>query len=124
MLGAVLVHPDLKEVIPLAPEPISAGRQTKNDCERNATRRWLQTVPPGTSPPEGDRRRGRLGPTPRTCGTSRSTCHFILGVKPGDHAFLFEHLRARDEAGQCRPSPWSIRRRACSITFASAMPCR
>ena len=25
---------------------------------------------------------------------------YIIGVKPGDHAFLFEHLRALDEAGQ------------------------
>jgi len=36
-------HPDLKEVIPLAPEPIiQQDGQTKNDCERNATRRWLK----------------------------------------------------------------------------------
>ena len=43
LLGATLVHPDLKEVIPLAPEPIiQQDGQTKNDCERNATRRWLQ----------------------------------------------------------------------------------
>ena len=26
--------------------------------------------------------------------------HYIIGVKQGDHAFLFEHLRADDEAGQ------------------------
>ena len=26
--------------------------------------------------------------------------HYIIGVKPGDHAFLFEHLRTLDEAGQ------------------------
>ena len=43
LLGATLVHPDLKEVIPLAPEPIiQQDGQTKNDCERNATRRWLK----------------------------------------------------------------------------------
>jgi hypothetical protein len=41
--GATLVHPDLKEVLPLAPEPIvPQDGQTKNDCERNATRRWLK----------------------------------------------------------------------------------
>ena len=40
MLGASLVHPELKEVIPLAPEPIiKQDGDTKNDCERNATRR-------------------------------------------------------------------------------------
>jgi hypothetical protein len=33
MLGAVLVHPDHKVVIPLAPEPIVKGDgSTKNDC--------------------------------------------------------------------------------------------
>ncbi len=43
LLGATLVHPDLKEVIPLAPEPIiQQDGQAKNDCERNATRRWLK----------------------------------------------------------------------------------
>ncbi len=43
LFGATLVHPDLKEVIPLAPEPIiQQDGQTKNDCERNATRRWLK----------------------------------------------------------------------------------
>jgi len=39
MLGAVLVHPDHREVIPLAPEPIQKqDGATKNDCERNAAR--------------------------------------------------------------------------------------
>ena len=43
LLGATLVHPDLKEVVPLAPEPIiQQDGQAKNDCERNATRRWLK----------------------------------------------------------------------------------
>ena len=43
LLGATLVHPDLKEVIPLAPEPIiNQDGHTKNDCERNASRRWLK----------------------------------------------------------------------------------
>jgi len=26
--------------------------------------------------------------------------HYILGVKPGDHAFLFQHLRDADDAGR------------------------
>ena len=29
-----------------------------------------------------------------------ASAHYIIGVKPGDHAFLFEHLRTVDEAGQ------------------------
>jgi len=40
MLGASIVHPDLKEVIPLMPEPIiKQDGETKNDCERNAAKR-------------------------------------------------------------------------------------
>ena len=45
MLGAALVHPDRKEVIPLAPEPIiKQDGETKNDCERNAAKRLLAQV--------------------------------------------------------------------------------
>lgn len=41
MMGAAIVHPDFKEVIPLAPEPIiKQDGQTKNDCERNAAKRF------------------------------------------------------------------------------------
>ena len=45
MLGAVLVHPDKREVFPLAPEPIVKGDGAKkNDCERNAAKRLLSDV--------------------------------------------------------------------------------
>ena len=45
MLAAVIVHPDLKEVIPLAPEPIQEqDGSAKNDCERNAARRLLRKI--------------------------------------------------------------------------------
>jgi hypothetical protein len=104
MLAAVLVHPDLKEVIPLAPEPIQKqDGSTKNDCERNAAHRLLQKI---------RREHPRLplivvedglasnGPHVRdliACGM-----HFILGVKPGDHAFLFEQVEAARRKG-CSP---------------------
>jgi len=42
LLSAVIVHPDHREVIPLAPEPITRqDGDTKNDCERNAAKRLL-----------------------------------------------------------------------------------
>lgn len=101
-LGATLVHPDHKVVIPLAPEPIiNEDGHTKNDCERNATRRWLQQfrrdhphLPviiiedalSANAPHLDDLREARV--------------HYIIGVKSGDHAFLFERLRANDEAGR------------------------
>ena len=43
MLTAVLVHPDVKEVIPFVPEPIiKQDGEKKNDCERNAAKRFLE----------------------------------------------------------------------------------
>ena len=42
LLGATLVHPDLKEVIPLAPEPIIQQDGQTKWLRRNATRRWLK----------------------------------------------------------------------------------
>src|SRR5438105_2594571 len=42
MLGAAIIHPDVREVIPLMPEPIVTQDGTgKNDCERNAAKRFL-----------------------------------------------------------------------------------
>ena len=42
MLGAVVVHPDQKEVFPICPEPISkVDGSAKNDCEQNAMKRLL-----------------------------------------------------------------------------------
>jgi len=42
MLGAALIHPDRREVIPLMPEPIVKHDGTeKNDCERNAAKRFI-----------------------------------------------------------------------------------
>src|SRR5262247_993778 len=42
MLGAALIHPDKRAVIPLMPEPIIKQDSTeKNDCERNAAKRFV-----------------------------------------------------------------------------------
>lgn len=102
LLGATLVHPDLKEVVPLAPEPIiQQDGQTKNDCERNATRRWLKQfrqVHPQLPIIVVEDALSANAPHLRDLREARA--HFIIGVKPGDHAFLFQHLRAIDEAGQ------------------------
>ncbi len=42
ILCASIVHPDIKQVLPLAPEPIvKQDGATKNDCERNAGKRLI-----------------------------------------------------------------------------------
>lgn len=45
MLGAVLIHPDYKEVIPLPPEPIlQQDGNVKNDCEQHASKRMVENI--------------------------------------------------------------------------------
>src|SRR2546425_2012352 len=45
MLGAALIHPDRREVIPLMPEPIVKQDGTeKNDGERHAAKRFITTL--------------------------------------------------------------------------------
>lgn len=102
VLGATLVHPDLKEVIPLAPEPIiNQDGHTKNDCERNATRRWLKRFrQEHPHLPVIVVEDGLSANAPHLDDLREANAHYIIGVKPGDHAFLFAHLRANDEAGR------------------------
>jgi hypothetical protein len=106
MLGAVIVHPDRKEVIPLAPEPIiKADGDTKNDCERNAARRWLKLFRQEHSHlPIIIVEDGLAANAPHLRDLREANAHFILGVKSGDHAFLFKHLFAADEAGRTQTS--------------------
>ena len=102
MLAAVIVHPDLKEVIPLAPEPIQKqDGSTKNDCERNAARRLLEKI---------RREHPRLKLIVVEDGLSSNGphvrdlidygMHFLLGVQPGDHAFLFAQVEAARREGR------------------------
>jgi hypothetical protein len=102
MLGAVIVHPDFPEVIPLAPEPIRRqdGR-TKNDCERNGARRWLKQFRkdhPHLSIIVTEDALGSNAPHLRDLLAHH--IHFILGVKEGDHQHLFEQFDQRVEADQ------------------------
>jgi hypothetical protein len=102
MLGAALVHPDLKEVIPLCPEPIiKQDGDTKNDCERNASRRFL-----------GHFRREHpklavivvedalSANAPHLADLREYNMRFVIGIKPGSHGFLFEQMRTACETGQ------------------------
>jgi len=44
-LGVSIVHPDMRQVIPLAPEPIqNIDGSAKQDCERNAGKRLLNKI--------------------------------------------------------------------------------
>jgi hypothetical protein len=95
MLGAVLVHPERREVIPLAPEPIVKGDgNTKNDCERNAAKRLLS-----------DLRRehphlkvlivedGLASNFPHLSLLDSLNMQYVIGVKSGDHKYLFNWIK-------------------------------
>jgi len=102
LLGAVVVHPGKKTVIPLAPEAITkADGQEKNDCERNAAKRLLPRIKEQYKhlrPIIVEDSLASNGPhimLLKSLGFS-----FILGVKPGDHAALFKQVDARFERGE------------------------
>jgi hypothetical protein len=106
LLGAVLVHPDFPEVIPLAPEPIQRqDGQLKNDCERNACRRWLQRFRQDHPHLKVIVVEDALSSNaPHIKDLRAEGCHFILGVKEADHKHLFEQFHRRLEADQVEES--------------------
>ncbi len=102
MLGAAFVCPGFKEVIPLCPEMIiKQDGESKNDCERNAAKRFIE-------------RYRKEHPHLKTIvvedSLSSNAPHirllqehgirYVLGVKPGDHDFLFQCVDAGCETGK------------------------
>jgi len=93
-LGASLVAPDHKKVLPLAPEFIAPqDGSLKQDCERNAAKRWLAKHGPAMAPYRpvylGD---DLFACQPiireiRDCGGS-----FILTCKPASHPTIAEYI--------------------------------
>jgi len=94
MFGVCIVHPDKRNVIPLSPEAIvnQDGNQ-KNDCERNACKRFLQNF----------RREhphlkailledGLSSNAPNIELITEHKLNYLLVAKPGDHQYLFEQL--------------------------------
>lgn len=102
MVAGVLVHPDRKEVIPLAIEPIvKQDGETKNDCERNATRRLLKRIkeqhPKLKLIVVED---GISSNAPHIADLRGFGYHYILGAKPGDHAHLHDAVIEAGDNGQ------------------------
>ena len=95
LLGAVIVHPDQKTVLPLMPEAITRrDGATKNDCERNAAKRLL----PGLRADFPTRKfivveDGLASNGPHIELLQSLDLRYILGAKPGDHEALFEAVQ-------------------------------
>jgi hypothetical protein len=104
MLSAALVHPEHREVIPLMPEPIiKQDGQTKNDCERNAAKRFLQAFRQDHPHLRVIVTEGGLSANgPHILELQRHGFHFILGAKPGDHAALFRRMETTFREGQAQ----------------------
>ena len=102
-LGAAILHPDPSAVLPLMPEPIlKQDGETKNDCERNAARRYLAKFRADHPTLQVVVVEDALSSNaPHVRDLQEYDMHFILGVKEGDHAYLFEEVRRREEEGLC-----------------------
>src|SRR6266581_3524881 len=102
MLGAAIIHPDVRAVIPLMPEPIGQDDGTdKNDCERNAAKRFvvkLRQEHPHLKCIVTEDSLSSNAPHIETL--QHHDLRYILGVKEGDHAFLFQQIQAAEHAGR------------------------
>src|SRR5499427_5830248 len=102
MLGAAMIHPDFREVIPLMPEPIVKQDGTqKNDCERNAAKRFITKLRQDHPHLKVIITEDALSSNAPHIETLHDYgCHYILGVKEGDHAYLFQQVQMAEEAGR------------------------
>jgi hypothetical protein len=103
LLGAVLVHPELPTVLPLAPEAITRqDGATKNDCERNAAKRLLVQLRcefPKLKLIVVEDSLSANGPHLELL--HELNLRYIIGVKEGDHEALFAAVRTKRQTGEC-----------------------
>src|SRR5215217_7593736 len=102
MLGAALIHPDQRAVIPLMPEPIvNCDGTAKNDCERHAAKRFVaklrQDHPHLTCLVTED---SLSSNAPHIETLQDHDLRYILGGKEGDHTYLFQQARAAEQTGR------------------------
>src|SRR5438445_10222180 len=96
-----LVRPAFAEVMPVPPEPIvRQDGANKNDCERNAAKRFLANFRedhpflPVIVVEDGLSSNG-----PHIEDLKSNNMRYILGAKAGDHGALFARMEAATEAG-------------------------
>jgi hypothetical protein len=102
MLGAAIIHPDIRAVIPLMPEPIVKHDGTgKNDGERTAAKRFVAKL-------RQDHPHLKFIVTEDSLSSNAphiETLHayglrYLLGVKEGDHGYLFQQVQAAEHTGR------------------------
>ena len=94
MLGGAIVHPDYAAVVPFAPEAIiKQDGETKNDCERNAAKRFLENLRQDHPHlPLIVVEDGLSSNAPHIEELKKHGLRYILGAKEGDHKFLFDYV--------------------------------
>ena len=125
LLGAAILHPDRREVIPLMPEPIIKQDGTeKNDCERNAAKRFITKLRQDHPHLKFIVTEDSLSSNAPHIETLHDHgCHYILGVKEGDHAYLFNQVQRAEHDGRVTSYERHDRAAGIVIGFALSMTC-
>ena len=101
LLGAAIIHPDRREVIPLMPEPImkhdGTDKMTVNAMLLNGLWKLLQDHPHLKFIVTED---SLSSNAPHIETLHTHGLHYILGVKEGDHAYLFQQVQVAEHAGR------------------------
>ena len=102
MLGAAIIHPDQRAVIPLMPEAIVQHDGTdKNDCERNAAKRFVAKLRQDHPHLQVIVTEDSLSANAPPIETLHAHgLHYLLGVKEGDHAYVVRQGQAAEQAGR------------------------
>lgn len=97
LLGAVMVHPDKDQVLPLFPEAITRhDGASKNDCESNASKRLLLALREAFPQlPMIVVEDSLSADGPHIKLLKQLKYHYIIVVKPSDQPSLFEEVRTR-----------------------------
>jgi len=104
ILQAVILNPHMRQVLPLAPEPIAnTDGKKKQDCELSAAKRFLSKI--RSAHPKlpiiitGD---GLYSDQPFVQALKNARMSFILVAKPADHKILFEWVRELTGLGEAQ----------------------
>lgn len=102
ILQSVILHPDMRQVLPLAPEQISNHDGTKKqDCELNAAKRIIpkirQSHPKLKIVITGD---GLFSKQPFIDELKKANMSYILVAKPTDHKLLFQWVNEQIQLGE------------------------
>jgi hypothetical protein len=102
ILQAVMLHPHMRQVLPLFPEPVAnTDGHRKQDCELNAAKRLLPKMRRAHPKlPIIITADGLYSKQPFIDALKAARMSFILVAKPTDHKILFEWANELDGLGQ------------------------